>query len=203
MAEFRPAELSEHERYKLLAGLVFPRPIALISTRSANGVANCAPYSFFNGMCEDPMLVILSFSPRSDGKLKHSLANILRTGEFVVNLVDESIANGMHLSSSEYGEEVSEFEVAGFTEAACRVVQHPRIEQAPASFECKLYRRIDIGPARDLILGEIVHMHTREGIVDTATHRISDAASRPVGRIFGTRYCTTRQRFELPGDLPR
>jgi flavin reductase (DIM6/NTAB) family NADH-FMN oxidoreductase RutF len=200
--ELDPAQLSEHERYKLLTGLVFPRPIALVSTRNANGVANCAPYSFFNAMCEDPMLVILSFGARSDGKLKHSLANILRTGEFVVNLVDEVIANGMHLSSTEYGEEVSEFEVAGFTEAACREVQHPRIAEAPASFECKLFQRIDIGPARDLILGEIVFMHAREGIIDPASRRISETAYRPVGRLFGTRYCTTRQRFELPGKLP-
>jgi flavin reductase (DIM6/NTAB) family NADH-FMN oxidoreductase RutF len=200
--ELDPAQLSEHERYKLLTGLVFPRPIALVSTRNANGVANCAPYSFFNAMCEDPMLVILSFGARSDGKLKHSLANILRTGEFVVNLVDEVIANGMHLSSTEYGEEVSEFEVAGFTEAACREVQHPRIAEAPASFECKLFQRIDIGPARDLILGEIVLMHAREGIIDPASRRISETAYRPVGRLFGTRYCTTRQRFELPGKLP-
>ena len=200
--EFNPAQLSEHVRYKLLAGLVFPRPIALVSTRSANGVANCAPYSFFNGMCEDPMLVILSFSPRSDGALKHSLANILRTEEFVVNLVDEPIANGMHLSSTEYGEETSEFDIAGFTQAPCRIVQHPRVAEAPASFECKLYQRIEIGPARVLILGEVVHIHAREGIVDPATHRISDSAYRPVGRIFGTRYCTTRQRFELPGKVP-
>jgi flavin reductase (DIM6/NTAB) family NADH-FMN oxidoreductase RutF len=112
------------------------------------------------------------------------------------------IANGMHLSSTEYGEEVSEFEVAGFTEAACREVQHPRIAEAPASFECKLFQRIDIGPARDLILGEIVFMHAREGIIDPASRRISETAYRPVGRLFGTRYCTTRQRFELPGKLP-
>jgi flavin reductase (DIM6/NTAB) family NADH-FMN oxidoreductase RutF len=200
--ELDPAELSEHERYKLLTGLVLPRPIALVSTRSANGVANCAPYSFFNAVCEDPMLVILSFSARSDGKLKHSLANILRTGEFVVNLVDEAIANGMHLSSTEYGEEVSEFEVAGFSEAPCRMVQHPRIAEAPACFECRLFRRIDIGPSRDLVLGEVVHVHVREGIVEPASRRISETAYRPVGRLFGTRYCTTRQRFELPGKLP-
>ena len=200
--EISLTQLTEHERYKLLAGLVFPRPIALVSTRSANGVANCAPYSFFNAMCEDPMLVILSFSARSDGASKHSLANILRTGEFVVNLVDEAIANGMHLSSSEYGEEVSEFEVAGFAEASCRFVRHPRVADAPASFECRLFRHIDVGPARDLILGEIVHIHAREGIVDPASRRISETAYRPVGRLYGTRYCTTRQRFELPGDLP-
>ncbi len=109
------------ERYKLLVGLVFPRPIALVSTRSENGVANCAPYSFFNAICEDPMLLILSFSRRSDGKMKHTLANLLRTGEFVVNLVDETLANGMHVSSKEVDEDVSEFSEAGFAEAPCRI----------------------------------------------------------------------------------
>jgi flavin reductase (DIM6/NTAB) family NADH-FMN oxidoreductase RutF len=153
-------------------------------------------------MCEDPMLVILSFNARTDGKLKHSLANILRTGEFVVNLVDESIANGMHLSSAEFPEEVSEFEQAGFTAAACTVVSHPRIAQAPASFECRLFRRIEVGPVRDLILGEVVHLHARDSIIDPATRRVSETLYRPVGRLYGNRYCTTRQRFDLPGPLP-
>ncbi|MFN0316629.1 MAG: flavin reductase family protein [Burkholderiales bacterium] len=195
-------QLSELERYKLLTGLVFPRPIALISTRSENGVANCAPYSYFNAMCEDPMLVIASFSARTDGKMKHSLANILRTEQFVVNLVDESIANGMHISSAEFSEDESEFGKAGFTQAPCKFVDHPRIAQAPASFECRLFRRIDVGPARDLILGEVLHIHTRDGLVDPRNKRVSETAYRPVGRLYGVRYCTTRQRFDLPGDLP-
>ena len=86
--ELSITELAPNERYKILAGVVFPRPIALISTYSENGVANCAPYSFFNAVCEDPVLVVVSFSARSDGKRKHSLANIIRTGMFVVNLVE-------------------------------------------------------------------------------------------------------------------
>jgi flavin reductase (DIM6/NTAB) family NADH-FMN oxidoreductase RutF len=200
--ELSISQLKLQERYKLLTGLVYPRPIALISTFSPNGVANCAPYSYFNAVCEDPMLVILSFNARTDGKRKHSLANILRTGEFVVNLVDESIANGMHISSAEFPEEVSEFEQAGFTPAQCRVVKHPRIAQAPASFECRLFRRIEVGPVRDLILGEVVHLHARDGIIDPATRRVSETLYRPVGRLYGNRYCTTRQRFDLPGPLP-
>ena len=120
--ELEVAGLSAPQRYKLLTGLVFPRPIALVSTRSENGVYNCAPYSFFNAVCEDPILLVLSFGPRSDGERKHSAANILRTGEFVVNLVDEGIANAMHESSREYAEEESEFEAAGFTPAPCRSI---------------------------------------------------------------------------------
>jgi flavin reductase (DIM6/NTAB) family NADH-FMN oxidoreductase RutF len=148
------------------------------------------------------MLVVLSFSARSDGKPKHSLANLLRTGEFVVNLVDEEIANGMHISSTEYPEEVSEFEQAGFTVARCRVVNHPRIAEAPASFECRLYRHIEVGSMRDIILGEVVLIHARDGLIDPSNKRVSETAYRPVGRLYGNRYCTTRQRFELPGKLP-
>jgi flavin reductase (DIM6/NTAB) family NADH-FMN oxidoreductase RutF len=200
--ELAIAELALTERYKLLTGLVFPRPIALVSTQSVNGIANCAPYSYFNAMCEDPMLVVLSFGDRSDGYKKHSLANILRTGEFVVNLVDEGIANGMHISSAEVPEDVSEFEQAGFTAAPSRFVSHPRIAEAPASFECRLFRRIEVGPVRDIVLGEVVHIHARDGLIDPATKRVSEADYHPVGRLYGTRYCTTRQRFDLPGKLP-
>src|ERR1041384_8583666 len=92
------------ERYKILIGLVIPRPIAWISTWSENGVANCAPFSFFNVISEDPPLCILSFNWRSDGTIKHTLKNIRRTGEFVVNLADEGTANAMHLSGTELPE---------------------------------------------------------------------------------------------------
>jgi flavin reductase (DIM6/NTAB) family NADH-FMN oxidoreductase RutF len=200
--ELEVPALSVLERYKLLVGLVFPRPIALVSTRSENGIANCAPFSYFNAVCEDPMLVVLSFNRRNDGRMKHSLANLLRTGEFVVNLVDENIANGMHVSSAEFADDVSEFAEAGFTEAPSRMVAHPRIAEAPASFECRLYRRIEVGPVRDIILGEVVHIHTRDGLIDASTKRVSEDDYRPVGRLYGNRYCTTRQRFELPGTLP-
>ena len=79
--ELNAADLSPIERYKILAGLVFPRPIALVSTRSENGIANCAPYSWFNAVCEDPPLIMISFGPRTDSKTKHSLTNILRSGK--------------------------------------------------------------------------------------------------------------------------
>jgi flavin reductase (DIM6/NTAB) family NADH-FMN oxidoreductase RutF len=200
--ELDVSQISNIERYKLMIGLVYPRPIALVSTWSPNNVANCAPFSYFNAMCEEPMLVVLSFNARSDGKTKHSLANLLRTGEFVVNLVDEGVANGMHLSSQEFPEEVSEFTEAGFTVAPCRVIDQPRIAEAPASFECRLFRRIEVGPVRDIILGEIVHVHARDDVIDPVTKRVSENNYRPVGRLYGNRYCTTRQRFNLPGKVP-
>ena len=200
--DLKLAELPPLERYKLLIGLVIPRPIAWISTYSANGVANCAPFSFFNVFSEDPPLCVIGINPRKDGQIKHSLQNIRRTGEFVVNLVDESTANAMHISSYEFPEDVSEFEKTGLTPVPAATVKHPRIAQAAACLECKLYRLIEISGTRELVLGEIQLVHARDGIIDPQTKRISEKNYRPIGRLFADRYCTTRERFNLPGELP-
>jgi flavin reductase (DIM6/NTAB) family NADH-FMN oxidoreductase RutF len=200
--EFALADLSPVERYKVLIGLVIPRPIAWISTVNEAGVANCAPFSFFNVIGEEPPLCLISFNRRSDGQVKHSMGNALRTGEFVVNLVDEQNANAMHLSSAELPESESEFDKTGLTPAPCTVVKHPRIAEAAASFECRLWKHMPIGPERDLIFGEILVVHARDGVIDPVSKRISESAYHPVGRLFASRYCTTRQRFDLPGELP-
>jgi len=196
------ARLPVLERYKLLIGLVIPRPIAWISTRSANGVANCAPFSFFNVFSEEPPLCVIGINPRSDGAMKHSLKNIRRTREFVVNLVDEATANAMHVSSHEFAEDESEFEKTGLSEAPAILVQHPRIAEAAACLECRVERLIEVSGTRQLVLGEILLVHARDGIIDPQTKRISEERYRPIGRLFADRYCTTRQRFNLPGKLP-
>jgi flavin reductase (DIM6/NTAB) family NADH-FMN oxidoreductase RutF len=200
--DLRLADLPPLERYKLLIGLVIPRPIAWISTWSENGVANCAPFSFFNVFSEDPPLCVIGINPRSDGQIKHSLKNIRRTKEFVVNLVDEDTANAMHLSSKEFPEDVSEFQQTGLTPVPAMTVQHPRIAEAAACLECKLDRLIVISGTRELVLGEIQLVHARDGIIDAQTKRISEKNYRPIGRLFADRYCTTRERFNLPGKLP-
>jgi flavin reductase (DIM6/NTAB) family NADH-FMN oxidoreductase RutF len=196
------ASLSVLERYKLIIGLVIPRPIGWVSTWNENGVANCAPFSFFNAISEDPPLCILSFNWRSDGAIKHTLKNIHRTGEYVVNMVDEATANAMHLSSLEIPETESEFARTGLTPVPASRVKHPRIAEAPASFECRLERSIAFGPERELVIGEILLVHAREGVIDPQTKRVSEENYRPIGRLFGNRYCTTRERFNLPGELP-
>lgn len=199
--EISLGELARSTRYKLLIGLVFPRPIALVSTVNANGVLNAAPFSFFNAVAEEPPLVMLSFNRRSDGELKDTVKNIRRTGEFVVNLVDEAIANSMVSAAQELPETDSEFAVAGFTPAPSIAVIPPRIREAPAGLECRLWKRIEVGLAREIILGEVLHAHVRDGLIDTGTWRMTDGY-RPIGRLYGDQYCTTRQRFDLPGPLP-
>jgi flavin reductase (DIM6/NTAB) family NADH-FMN oxidoreductase RutF len=200
--ELELAQLPALERYKLLIGLVIPRPVAWVSTWSENGVANCAPFSFFNVISEEPPLCILSFNWRSDGEIKHTLKNIRHSGEFVVNLADEATANAMHLCSTELPEAESEFATYGLTPVPAKLVKHPRIGEAAASLECRVERRIEFGPEREMVVGEILLIHARDGIIDPATKRISEDLYRPVGRLFAERYCTTRQRFNLPGALP-
>lgn len=201
------ATLDPDIRYKLLVGLVVPRPIAFVSTYNANGVANCAPFSFFNVVSHEPPMVIISFGTRdnagSDAGMKDTPRNILRTGEFVVNMVDEATANGMHIASGEFGEEESEFDKAGFTPVPALRVKHPRIKESPAAFECKLREKTELGPGRVFLFGEIVLLHAAEGIIDPVTRRVSETLYQPVGRLWGNRYCTTRQRFALPGELPK
>lgn len=200
--EIEFARLDEKIRYKLLVALVIPRPIAFVSTRSANGVANCAPFSFFNVLSQEPPLLAVNIGTREDGSAKHTLTNVLRTREFVVNLVDEATANGMHIAAGEFPEDESEFDKAGFTPAPSSAVQHPRIAESPAAFECRLWKHIELPHGRAIVIGEVVHLHAREGLVDPDTHRIVDRAFEPIGRLYANRYCTTRQRFTLPGALP-
>jgi flavin reductase (DIM6/NTAB) family NADH-FMN oxidoreductase RutF len=151
---------------------------------------------------EDPPLCILSFNWRSDGTIKHTLKNIRRTGEYVVNLADEGTANAMHLSGTELPEGESEFKSYGLTPAPAKLVKHPRIAEAAASLECRVERRINFGPEREMVVGEILLIHARDGIIDPVTKRISEELYRPVGRLFGNRYCSTRERFDLPVKAP-
>lgn len=197
------ADLTMQERYKIIVGLIVPRPIAWVSTVNAAGVNNCAPYSFFNAFSEEPPLCVLGFGRRPDDLTKHSLDNILATNEFVVNLVDEATANAMHVSSENIPEGESEFTLAGVTPTPASVVRHPRIKEAVAGFECRVWKSIEVSHERVLVIGEMLLAFAREGVIDPANKRISDDAYKPIGRLYANRYCTTRERFTLPGPLPK
>ena len=193
------AELTRAQRYKLLVGLVVPRPIALVSTISRAGVVNAAPFSFFNVLGDEPPIVIISAEDRADGTMKDSTRNIADAGEFVVNLVDEDIAKRMHDCSVDYPPDVSEVALVGFTSAPSVQVKAPRLAEAPAALECTLHSRIDID-TRHLLIGLVRHMHVRDGLVDAQTLRIDMDAYRPVGRLFANRYARTRDQFALDAN---
>ncbi len=184
-------------RYKLLSSLVLPRPIALLSTVGPAGVVNAAPYSFFNLMGDDPPILIVSLERRADGTLKDSTRNILDTGEFVVNLVDEALADRMHACSTAYPPEVSEPEVLGLDLVPSTAVKPPRLADAPAALECTLYQQIEIGTRRLLAIGQIHWLHVRDGVIDPDTLRVNMANYFPIGRMFADRYIRTRDQFTV------
>ncbi|HTP97614.1 MAG TPA: flavin reductase family protein [Burkholderiales bacterium] len=186
--------LPVEQRYKLLVGLVIPRPIALITSLGPEGIVNAAPFSFFNVLGDEPPICIVSIEHRDDGTLKDTARNIEASGEFVVNLVDEAIAEQMHVCSLEYPRETSEMDVAGFHAAPSRAVRPPRIAEAPVSLECTTHTRIDMD-TRLLVIGRIHWLHAHEDLVEPDTLRVRLENYHPIGRLFANRYTRTREQF--------
>jgi flavin reductase (DIM6/NTAB) family NADH-FMN oxidoreductase RutF len=195
--QFDLAALPSRDRYKLLAGLVVPRPIALVTTRSEDGRDNAAPYSFFNLFAEEPPIVVLGIGVAASGGAKDTTNNIRDTGEFVVNMVDEPTAEAMNLCAVDFPPEVSEIDVAELELLASERVQARRIASSPAHLECRRLITLQPGRERYLILGEVLWVHVRDGIVDPVTLRVAPGYA-PIGRLFGNGYARTHDRFELP-----
>ena len=195
-------DLTPAQRYKLLCGFVVPRPIGWITTLEPSGSVNVAPFSFFNVVSEDPVLAIVSINRRKDGRIKDTLRNIERAREWVVNIADEPLAEAMHKTSGDFPPEVSEAKALGLELEPCAEVAPPRIKNAPFSLECRLWREVELGPERRLVIGEGVHMHMRDDVIDPATMRIREDSFFPVGRLYGDRYCWTRDRFTFPPANP-
>ena len=184
--------------YRLLAGLVTPRPIAWVTTQDESGRVNAAPFSFFNLLGTDPP--ILGFAPgdREPGIPKDTARNIRRTREFVVNLVDEACAEAMNLTSAALPPGVSEIELAGLHTLPSRTVAVPRIAEAPVALECTEWSTIEMGENR-LVIGLIHHLHVRDGILDPETLLVNPEVFLPIGRMeIPAGYCRTRDRFQLP-----
>ncbi len=183
---------------RVLTGVVVPRPIAFVSTVSTSGIVNLAPYSFFNAVAYDPPTIVFSSSRRVPTKEKDTLANIEATGEFVVNIVVDDIAEAMNKTAAEYPADVSEFEIAGLTPAPSDRVKAPRVAESPVNMECRLVQVVPIGRgdhAHGLVIGEIIWMHVRDDIIDG--HRINHRILKPTGRLAGNIYCHTDDTYEM------
>ena len=163
--DFNFAALSPADRYKLLGSSVTPRPIAWVTTQSADGVRNAAPFSFFNVMGHTPPLLALGLIRRPDGSLKDTTANILETGEFVVHLVNEALAEAMNLTCIDAPGEYDEITMAGLDTLPSTVVTPPRLAPAPVAMECRKWQAIDAGSST-IILGEVLHFHIADTLID-------------------------------------
>jgi len=191
-----PSAVPAANTYKLLIGSVVPRPIAFVSTLSPEGVPNLAPFSFFNVICANPPVVSFACGVRVPPK--DTLANVRATGEFVVNIVTEEIAERMNLCSGEYEAVVDEFQLSRLTQAPSDLVRPPAVCESPVNMECKVLQIIDVSTqplGGSLVIGQVVRFHIDRAIFEN--FRIDPDKLHAIGRMGGNGYSRTRDRFEM------
>ena len=202
MLSIDPAAHPSGQVYKLMTGIIVPRPVALVSTLDSDGVANLAPFSFFCGVGSVPPTLL--FCPVLHGKeidapkRKDTLANVEATGEFVVNVVSEALTEPANITAASVPPHVDEFALAGLTPLPSDVVRAPRVAESPAHMECKLLQVIYTSRQPGggvIVLGEIVRFHVRADLVDN--FRVDPDGLNAVGRMAGNAWVRTRDRLDL------
>lgn len=191
------AELTERQRYKLLIGTVIPRPIAFVSTVDRDGRRNAGPFSFFNVLTHDPAIVAIGVENYDDMRFKDTSRNIRETGEFTVHIVDEALVKQMEICAIKFGPEVDEIAEAGLTTVPGLNVKSPRILEAPAALECRRYMTLELGAAREIILGEVLGVFVREDAVNPENLHIDQIKMDAIGRMGGHTYASTRTQFDI------
>lgn len=185
-----PASVPTNDAYRLLISVLVPRPIAWVSTRSAAGVSNLAPFSYFMGIASRPMLVGIAINER-EGDPKDTLRNVRETGEFVINVVSTPLLDAMVRTAGEWPASVSEFGVAGVGEAPSLRVAPPAVAESPIHLECRLHREIPLGNSV-LVVGEVLVLDVRDELLTDG--RVDAGKLAPVGRLGGELYA-------LPGEI--
>lgn len=188
------------ELYPLAISIVLPRPIAWVSSLSADGVRNLAPFSFYNMVSANPPVVMFCPSVKRDGSEKDSLRNVSATGEFVVATATEALAEKMNRCSAEVGPEVDEFEWAGLTPAPARFVRPALVAESPVNLECRLLeiKRFGDQPgAGCLVFGRIVAVHVDDAVL-AQDGLVDPRKLKAVGRMGRLTYTRTTDTFDLP-----
>ena len=189
-----PTLHSPIDNYKLLTNLVVPRPIAWVTSQSPSGIINLAPFSFFNAVGTNPLYVIISIGHNDAGEPKDTAKNIRASGEFVVNLVTDDLLEAMNISAADFPAEQSELAAAHLHSAPSVRIKTPRVAEAQASLECKLFSTQSLG-VNTLFIGEVVMFHVADHLIDSHLH-INNFA--PIGRLGSPSvYCCTSDRFEV------
>jgi flavin reductase (DIM6/NTAB) family NADH-FMN oxidoreductase RutF len=191
---FDATTMDRLDRYKLLSGLVVPRPIGWIGTRGPSG-NNLAPFSFFNLVVGTPP--ILLFCPDMSHRSKDSLVNARASGVFTVNVATDDLAEAMNVTSGEYPPEVDEFVLAGLTPVDGEVVAAPMVGEAVAGFECRVtdIHEVGPGPAASVVFGEVLRIHVDESVLDGTRVRFDKLGA--IGRLAGDWYARTTDLFEM------
>ena len=196
----QPNELEWRNAYKLIVGSILPRPIAMVSTISKEGVSNIAPFSFYTAISAEPLLVC--FSPMrkgTDGSKKDTLINIEETKEFVIHVVSEDIVEKMNITATAFNPDIDEFEEAGFTKINSIVVKPPRIKESKVQLECTLHQVLHFGDhpgAGSLVIGKVEMVHIDDELYYDG--KINTQKLNPVGRMAGHMYTRSiSDMFEL------
>lgn len=196
--KIHPSNLSPTEAYHLLVSVVLPRPIAWVSTVDRHGIFNLAPFSAFCLVSVEPAMVGFSVGARGDGQQKDTLRNIETTREFVVNVVEESLAEAMNITSAPYPSDVSEIKKAGLTPVKADLVQAPLLAESPINMECRLEQVLTFGKTAttdSFIIGEILLVHVRDELYSDGEVKVSKF--KAIGRLGGDMYCRIQDRFEM------
>jgi len=195
-----PANISSRDFYRHMVACITPRPIAWVSTISPGGIPNLAPFSFFNGVGANPPSVVFCPVNRRDGARKDTLLNIQAIRQFAVNVVPHRLAAEMNETSAELGYEVSEFQHVGLTAAPCERIAPPRVAQAPVCMECELHSITSVGDgplSGHVVIGRILLLHADDSVLDSQG-QIDPGKLDTIGRMGGSLYTRTRDRFEMP-----
>jgi flavin reductase (DIM6/NTAB) family NADH-FMN oxidoreductase RutF len=196
--EFDLQGADKSQAYRLLASVVVPRPIALVTSLGPGGEVNAAPFSFFNLLGSSPPVVALGIGDRVLGTAKDTRANIERTGEFVVNLVSESLVEAMNICGIDFPVGVSELDAAALTALPSVQVSAPRLAKSPVHLECRLHSIVSIGN-NQIVLAEVVFLHINDEFLDLDNLRVHTEALDLIGRMHGGGwYARTTDLFDLP-----
>lgn len=192
--------LGAGEIYRFLISTIIPRPIALVSTISKDGVGNLAPFSFFNGLSSNPPCVMISVSSHSTGEKKHTLKNIEETKEFVINFTPEWLLGPIVFSAAEYPDGIDELSEVGLTPLSSTKVKPVRVLESPVHLECKLHSAISLGDgspgSSTVVIGEIVEAHIwKDAYVNG---RISPEKLKPLSRLGGAAYSNLGELSIMP-----
>lgn len=193
MLSIDPNGQTERENYKLLVGSVIPRPIAFVTSMSADGIVNAAPFSYFNIVSSDPPLLSVSVQSRA-GMLKDTARNAIETGEFVIHVVDETNVEEVNKTAASLPPEESEIDLTGLTLIDSEAVKVPAVKEAKVRFECRLEQAVELGGTR-LLIGKVVRFHIDESIYENG--RIKPEALKPVSRLAGINYAKLGEVFPL------
>ena len=191
--------------------IVAPRPIGWISTVDKAGRVNLAPYSFFNGVADDPPMVMFSINDRKVGRreeTKDSLVNIRETGEFAANVANWALRDAMNLSSGAYAPEEDEMAMAGLTPAPCELIRPPRVAESPATLECRLVQEVvlphgDRSMENVMVIGQVVAVHIRDEMLTDGIYDLTRV--QPIARCGYKDYAVVRELFQMtrPGGGDR